>query len=324
MPKAGGSLTPPWRARCGSRRAPGAAGCEARPRAAGGSVGPGGAAASEAARGDVSGGPAGSSRYFLYKGGRARLQTLLASVSLSAGGGGEGGGGGGAGGGLSNSGARFFSLPLAIPSASPAPGVTSADRGPVCVCARRSGRMAVLKLTDQVGGGGASGRDARAQGGAEPRRGDGGAARSAPASCLLAAKGRSVCGRRLLRKPAAAALLPGSVPALGRRNCALGSAAGAPRGLGKGRRGSSWGAGVRCPRARAGQGEGRLEVLLRRCAAWAPPARAGRREAGARRREEEGGWRGRRIAAWDPFPSQAGDRPRPRLSCGRAVFILLT
>lgn len=58
--------------------------------------------------------------------------------------------------------------------------------------------MAVLKLTDQVGGGGAGagGRDAR--GGAEPRRGDGGAARSAPASCLLAAKGRSVCGRRLL------------------------------------------------------------------------------------------------------------------------------
>lgn len=118
--------------------------------------------------------------------------------------------------------------------------------------------MAVLKLTDQVGGGGAGGRDARAQGGAEPRQGDGGAARSAPASCLLAAKGRSVCGRRLLRKPAAAALLPGSVPALGRRNCALGSAAGAPRGLGKGRLGSSWRAGVRCPRARAGQGEGRL------------------------------------------------------------------
>lgn len=94
--------------------------------------------------------------------------------------------------------------------------------------------MAVLKLTDQVGGGGAGGRDARARGGAEPRRGDGGAARSAPASCLLAAKGRSVCGRRLLRKPAAAALLPCAVPALGRRNCALRSVAAARPGVGKG------------------------------------------------------------------------------------------
>lgn len=309
-PKAGGSLVPPRVGR-GRRRARGAAGCEARLRAAGGSVGPGGAAASEPARGDVSGGPAGSSRYFLYKGGRARLQTPLASVSLSAGG---GGGGGGAGGGLSNSGARFFSLPLAIPSASPAPGVTSADRGPVCVCARRSGRMAVLKLTDQVGGGGAGGRDARARGGAEPRRGDGGAARSAPASCLLAAKGRSVCGRRLLRKPAAAALLPCAVPALGRRNCALRSLPAARPRAGEGAGGSQaqpgcgcaqLSAGVRCPRARAGQGEGRLEVLLRLlqcCAAWAPPAGAGHGEAGPRRRKEDGGWRGRKDRRLGPYP----------------------
>lgn len=187
-PKAGGSLAP-RRVGRGRRRARGAAGCEARLRAAGGSVGPGGAAASEPARGDVSGGPAGSSRYFLYKGGRARLQTPLASVSLSAGG---GGGGGGAGGGLSNSGARFFSLPLAIPSAFPAPGVTSADRGPVCVCARRSGRMAVLKLTDQVGGGGAGGRDARARGGAEPGGGMG-ARRGARPRAVYSQRRGGVC-----------------------------------------------------------------------------------------------------------------------------------
>lgn len=117
----------------GRGRAPRAAGCEARPRAAGGSVGPGVEAASEAARGDVSGGPAGSSRYFLYKGGRARLQTLLASVSLSAGGG--GGGGGGAGGGLSNSGARFFFLSPGSPFRFPGSWRDICGPG-TCMCVR--------------------------------------------------------------------------------------------------------------------------------------------------------------------------------------------
>lgn len=181
--------------------------------------------------------------------------------------------------------------------------------------------MAVLKLTDQVGGGGAGGRDARARGGAEPRRGDGGAARSAPASCLLAAKGRSVCGRRLLRMPAAAALLPCAVSALGRRSCALrlgkGPAA-ARRSLGAGVRVC---AGACCPRARAGQGEGRLEVLLRLqacCAAWAPTAFAGPGEARPRRREENGGWRGREDRILGPLrkPSHAKPETGPdRGSC---------
>lgn len=86
---------------------------------------------------------------------------------------------------LSNSGARFFPFPLAIPSVFPAPGVTSADRGPVCVCAPRSGRMAVLKLT----GPGRGRRRRRAGRAGAGRRGapagGWGAARSAPASCLL-------------------------------------------------------------------------------------------------------------------------------------------
>lgn len=79
---------------------------------------------------------------------------------------------------------------------------------------------------------------------------------------------------------------------------------GRPGGWGRG--GRRWLAcrgarGVGCPPAGAGPGEGRLEVLLgllRRRAAWAPPACAGRGEAGPRRQKEDGGWRRRR----NPFP----------------------
>lgn len=56
-------------------------------------------------------------------------------------------------------------------------------------------------------------------------------------------------------------------------------------------------AGVCCPPARAGQGDGRLEVLLRllaSCAAWARPNCAGRGEASLRREEEDVGWKGRK------------------------------
>lgn len=67
-------------------------------------------------------------------------------------------------------------------------------------------------------------------------------------------------------------------------------------------------------------------MLLRRLpcgAAWAPPVLAGGREARPRRGKEDGGWRGRKDRSLGLTLSQAGDRPRPRLLCGRAVFTRL-
>lgn len=58
--------------------------------------------------------------------------------------------------------------------------------------------MAVLKLTDQVGGGGAGGRDARARGGAEPRGGMG-ARRGAERARELFTRGE---GEECVRPPA--------------------------------------------------------------------------------------------------------------------------
>jgi hypothetical protein len=87
-------------------------------------------------------------------------------------------------------GSQILVLPQVIPSTSPARGVTSAGLGPVCVRARRRGRMAVLKLTDQVGAAEPASRQAgRTWGGAEPAWGW----RCVPErarSCLLAATGR--------------------------------------------------------------------------------------------------------------------------------------
>lgn len=327
--EAGGSPAPRRRAGGGGGRgrSPRAAGCEARPRAAGGSVGPGVEAASEAARGDVSGGPAGSSRYFLYKGGRARLQTLLASVSLSAGGGG-GGGGGGAGGGLSNSGARFFFLSPGSPFRFPGSWLDICGPG-TCMCVRAKERKNGSAQTHRPG----RGRRRRRAGRRGAAAGGWGRGAERASELFTRGEGEECVRRRLLRKPAAAALLPGSVPALGRRNCALGSAAGAPRGLGKGRRGSRWRAGVRGSALSEGPGwAGGGEVR------GAPPAPMALRSVGsASPGGPRGGWSAppgggpwmEREKGWQPgtsqeTPSQAGDRPIPRLSCGRAVFTLLT
>lgn len=73
--------------------------------------------------------------------------------------------------------------PRAVPSVAPAPGgVTSAERRLGCVRARGSGRMAVLKLCDQVGARGAEKGARRAP-----------SERSAPGGVY--AQGRSVHGR---------------------------------------------------------------------------------------------------------------------------------
>lgn len=103
-------------------------------------------------------------------------------------------------------------------------------------------------------------------------------------------------------------LVPGAAGAPG-CGCAQLSAVCVVRGpgLGRGRGGS------RCSSGSSGAAQRGLRQPL--------PA-AGRlvRAAGRRTVDGEGG----RIAAWDPSPSQAGDRARPRLLCGRAVFIRLT
>lgn len=170
--------------------------------------------------------------------------------------------------------------------------------------------MAVLKLTDQVGGGGAGGRDARARGGAEPGGGMG--ARLERARELFTRGEGEECVRPPVPPRARGGSSHSAAPsppwAVGTARPSLGQG---PWALGSRR------AGVRRPRARRGWGGGRgLEVLsglAPRRVAWAPPARA----PGRRTLHEEG----ERIADWDPSPNLAGVLPGMRLLCGRAVFI---
>lgn len=177
------------------REGAGAAGCEERLRAAGGSVGPGGAR--EAARGDVSGGPAGSGRHFLYKGGRAGLRLPRAGVGLRA-----AGGGGRAAGGLSHRGAG-------LPARSPGcpfrrPGSRRRD-----ICGAETWMYA--RARERKNGSAQTLRPGRGAG-----RGEGGAAGAERAErarrCLRAGQERA--------RPAAG-LGSRAVSALGRRKCAF-------------------------------------------------------------------------------------------------------
>lgn len=187
--------------------------------------------------------------------------------------------------------------------------------------------MAVLKLTDQVGGGGAGGRDARPRGGAEPGGGMEARRCARPRAVysrrrggVLAAAGCSESRRLRLSSP-------GAVPALGRRNCGLGlgkGLAGARRSPGSAPRlcagvcvvgGPGW----------AGGGEARgappaLSVL--RSVGSPPGARRG--AARARRREGGSGWRGIKDRSLGPFPKTSRRPAQTEALVWSAAFIRLT
>lgn len=169
-----------------------------------------------------------------------------------------------------------------------------------------------IRFFDQVGGGGAGGRDARAQGGAEPGGGMG--ARLERARELFTHGEGEECAR----PPVPPRARGGSSPPRRRPRPGPSELRARVRGRARGRwAAGSRGARVRRPRARRSRGGGRglgvLPGLPPRRVEWAPPAGA----PGRRTLHVEG----ERIADWDPFPSLAGVLPRMRLLCGGAVFI---
>lgn len=271
------------------REGAGATGCEERLRAAGGSVGPGGAR--EAARGDVSGGPAGSGRHFLYKGGRAGLRLPRAGVGLWA-----AGGGGRAAGGLSHRGAGLPARSQGCPFRRP-----GSRRRDICgaetwMCARARERKNGSAQTLRPGRGAG--------------RGEGGAA-----GAERAERARSCLRAGLERARPAAGLGSRAVSALGRRKCAFAAGEGrrAAGVVAVMRRGGGWG--MRAVTAPIGGGEPRAVLRNREHSAWGCPG-----EGCPRGQEEEGGRRQRGSRLWSsPAPGKRLARiPAP---VGSVVFI---
>lgn len=162
--------------------------------------------------------------------------------------------------------------------------------------------MAVLKLTDQVGGGGAGGRDAG------PRRG-GGAAPSAPAGCLLSAPG-GVCAAA---RCSASRRCGSPAPRRDRPGPSDLRAARARRVPGQGPAVRAGGLSARPGWAGGGEARGApAPPPGQRSGGSASPGRRGRLVRAAGRRTVDG--EGERIATGDPSPSQAETGP-DRGSC---------
>lgn len=246
----------------------------------------------EAARGDVSGGPAGSGRHFLYKGGRAGLRLPRAGVGLWA-----AGGGGGAVGGLSPWGAGLLAASPGPCLPFPVPGSRRDIGGAESwMCARARVRERKNGSAQTLRPGRGAGRGARRRGrggrGAEPER---------ARSCLRAA--RSVHGRPR-------GLSSRAVSALGRRRkCAFAGWRGSA-GCGSGRRRRARGdAGRRC--TGGGGAELRAALRTREQSAWGCPG-----EGCLRGQEEEGGRR-ERGSRLRTSPAPGKRLARSPLRCGR-------
>lgn len=179
----------------------------------------------------------------------------------------------------------------AFRSPSPAPGVTSAERRAGCARARAcgSGRMAVLKLCDQVGARGAE-RGEGGAAGAERSRSAPGAVYAQPGACT-AGRGGSAPAQS---PPWAAVASARSLAGEGRRGAGVAAAAAARRGT----------------RAAAAPGEGEPSSGPR-CALGSsqPGAAPGKAVCGVRRRKVDVG---REARGSGPLPRRARDWPDPR------------